>query len=157
MSASLSRYYVFSKPDSILWIFWYVREASTAVIVANIPHLYALLRRIFHLDAFGTFVKRTTNRTRYNQYPLDSTDVNRRSHGRSRFGSSKNKSESTENFRPEHDVSLQIWQRHEYNVETNNADQWHDGEAQTIIRGGIGVGIKSTVVSNVNRLSKDNN
>ncbi|KAI3574070.1 hypothetical protein IWW34DRAFT_634317 [Fusarium oxysporum f. sp. albedinis] len=153
ISATLSRYYVFAKPDSILWIFWYVREASTAIMVVNIPHLYALLRQIFHLNEFGTLVKQTTNRMRYNQYPLGSTDVNKKSHGQSRFGSSKNRSESTENFRPEQDVSLQIWQRNEYNITTNTADEWDDGEAETIRRGGIG--IKSSVVSNANRLSKD--
>ncbi|KAH8651656.1 hypothetical protein BGZ61DRAFT_314413, partial [Ilyonectria robusta] len=52
ISATLSRYYVFTEPDSILWIFWYVREASTAIIVANVPHLYALLRQLFNLNEF---------------------------------------------------------------------------------------------------------
>lgn len=154
ISATLSRYYCFAQPESILWIFWYVREASTAVIVANIPHLYALLRSVFNLEAFGSLVKRTTNRTRHNQYPLDSnSDANGRPNGRLRFGSSKNRSESTENLGPEHDVSLQIWQRNEYDVKTNKADQWDTNEAQTIMNGGIGT--KSTVVSNASRLSRD--
>lgn len=37
-----------------MWIFWYVREASTAVIVTNIPHSYAFLRKVLNLEAFGT-------------------------------------------------------------------------------------------------------
>lgn len=129
-----------------------MREASTAIIVANVPHLYALLRQLFNLNEFGSLVKRTTNRVRYNQYPLGSVETNKKSHGRSRFGSSKNKSESTENFRAEQDLSLQIGQRSECNV-TSNGERWDDDEAETIIPGGIVV--KSSVVSNISRLSKD--
>lgn len=33
-------------------MYWYVREVSTAVIVANMPHLWALMRRTFNLRAF---------------------------------------------------------------------------------------------------------
>jgi hypothetical protein len=33
-------------------VYWYVREISTAVIVANMPHLWALARRTFNLRAF---------------------------------------------------------------------------------------------------------
>lgn len=130
-----------------------MREASTAFIVANIPHLYPLLRQVFDLEAFGSLVKRTRERSRYNQYPLESTSVNGNSRERSRFGSSKNKSESTENLGPEHDGALQIWRHNEFNVKTNTAEQWDDGEVQVIRQGAIGT--KSTVVSNSNRLSRD--
>jgi rhodopsin domain-containing protein len=34
------------------WEVWYVREAGTAVIVANIPHTWSLMRRVFNLRAF---------------------------------------------------------------------------------------------------------
>jgi hypothetical protein len=33
-------------------VYWYVREISTAVIVANMPHLWALARRTFNIRAF---------------------------------------------------------------------------------------------------------
>ena len=33
-------------------MYWYVREISTAVIVANLPHGWALLRRAFRLKSF---------------------------------------------------------------------------------------------------------
>jgi hypothetical protein len=46
LASTLNRYYCFAHPDSIDWIYWYVREASTAVIVTNTPHCYAL-REVF--------------------------------------------------------------------------------------------------------------
>ena len=71
ISAILSKYYSFSLPYGVDWVrlfitrqfmstfanfrpkvHWYVREVSTAVIVANMPHLWALVRRIFNLRAF---------------------------------------------------------------------------------------------------------
>ncbi|OJJ47860.1 hypothetical protein ASPZODRAFT_64565 [Penicilliopsis zonata CBS 506.65] len=59
VAATLSRYYCFSHPTSILWVYWYVREASTALIVTNIPNCYTLIRKILSLDGFtifGTYV-----------------------------------------------------------------------------------------------------
>jgi hypothetical protein len=69
--AALSKYYSFSLPYGVDWVrplltppfsgtfanhyrkvYWYVREVSTAVIVANMPHLWALMRRTFNLRAF---------------------------------------------------------------------------------------------------------
>lgn len=52
LAAVLNKYYSFTHPFSTQWTFWYVRESSTAVIVANLPFLWTLLRRMFKLDAF---------------------------------------------------------------------------------------------------------
>jgi hypothetical protein len=51
--AILNRYYNFSQPDSLVFLSWYNGEASTAVMIANIPFCWTLLRRIFSLDAWG--------------------------------------------------------------------------------------------------------
>ncbi|KAF2110833.1 hypothetical protein BDV96DRAFT_650450 [Lophiotrema nucula] len=48
----LNKYYSFSKPYESGWIFWYIRESSTAVLVANLPFTWTLLRKIFNLGAF---------------------------------------------------------------------------------------------------------
>jgi hypothetical protein len=53
MCALLNKYYSFAHPFSPMWEFWYVREASTAVLVANMPMCWPLLRRIFNLKAFN--------------------------------------------------------------------------------------------------------
>jgi hypothetical protein len=52
LAAVLNKYYSFSHPFSAEWTFWYVRESSTAILVANLPFLWTLLRRMFKLDAF---------------------------------------------------------------------------------------------------------
>ena len=52
LSAILSKFYSFSLPFGTDWTFWYVREVGTAVIVANIPHCWVLVRRIFNVRSF---------------------------------------------------------------------------------------------------------
>ncbi|KAJ9663617.1 hypothetical protein H2201_005578 [Coniosporium apollinis] len=52
LSAVLNKYYSFSQPFGSMWTFWYVREASTALLVGNLPFTWTLLRRVFKLNAF---------------------------------------------------------------------------------------------------------
>lgn len=35
------------------WTYWYIRESSTQLIVANLPFMWTLLRRVFYLKAFN--------------------------------------------------------------------------------------------------------
>ncbi|KAI9665640.1 MAG: hypothetical protein M1821_003573 [Bathelium mastoideum] len=51
-AAALNKYYSFHQPFGSLWTFWYIRESSTAMIVANLPFLWTLLRRVFKLGSF---------------------------------------------------------------------------------------------------------
>jgi hypothetical protein len=50
--AILSKHLSFTQPFSAVWVFWYCREASTAMIVTNMPYSWALIRRAFGLKAF---------------------------------------------------------------------------------------------------------
>ena len=50
--AVLNKYYSFTSPYGSEWVYWYDREASTAVIVANIPHLWVLVRKVFRVPSF---------------------------------------------------------------------------------------------------------
>ncbi|KAF2186331.1 hypothetical protein K469DRAFT_706991 [Zopfia rhizophila CBS 207.26] len=52
LAAILNKYYSFTKPYEPTWIFWYVRESSTAILVANLPFTWTLLRKVFNLGAF---------------------------------------------------------------------------------------------------------
>ncbi|RMZ84750.1 hypothetical protein DV737_g1072, partial [Chaetothyriales sp. CBS 132003] len=116
ISATLSRYYTFAKPNSILWIFWYVREASTAVIVTNIPHLYALLRQVVHLDAFGSLVQNTKSRFGYGQRTQDSgnADLRRLENGTLRSScKTVTRTDSTDKMVAKERVSLQVRSRHD--------------------------------------------
>ena len=156
ISACLSRYYCFAKPESIMWIFWYVREASTGVIVANIPHLYALLRQVLHLEAFGSLKERVTRRAGYTQHPLSTmkTDAGPQDSYRS-FRKNLSRSESTERIAPKHGMSLEIWQKKEYTVTSSEAPEprWADGDSGKTFTGSAGSDMprnKATVVSTLN-------
>ncbi|GAB1197815.1 hypothetical protein APSETT444_007118 [Aspergillus pseudonomiae] len=52
LCATLSKVSSFKDPFSPQWLFWYVREASTAVCVANIPNCWSLVRRVFNLSSW---------------------------------------------------------------------------------------------------------
>jgi hypothetical protein len=60
--AIASKYYSFRQPFSPIWIFWYTREASTAVVVTNMAHVWTGIRRVFHLRSFTGSEERRTER-----------------------------------------------------------------------------------------------
>ncbi|KAI1148476.1 hypothetical protein F4825DRAFT_94423 [Nemania diffusa] len=51
-AAIANKYYSFSEPYGIAWTYWYIRESSTALIVANIPFLWTTVRFFFRLTSF---------------------------------------------------------------------------------------------------------
>jgi hypothetical protein len=52
LAAVLNKYYSFRFPFGSQWTFWYIRESSTAILVANLPFMWTLLRRVFKLGSF---------------------------------------------------------------------------------------------------------
>ncbi|CAA9962611.1 hypothetical protein PTMSG1_05985 [Pyrenophora teres f. maculata] len=48
----MNSYYSFSNPYKSTWIYWYVRESSTAILVANLPFTWTILRELFELGQF---------------------------------------------------------------------------------------------------------
>ncbi|SMR41933.1 unnamed protein product [Zymoseptoria tritici ST99CH_1A5] len=46
LAAILNKVYSFSEPFGDLWSYWYVRESSTALLVANLPFVWNFWRRI---------------------------------------------------------------------------------------------------------------
>ncbi|KAF7596024.1 hypothetical protein BBP40_003804 [Aspergillus hancockii] len=125
VAATLSRYYCFAHPESILWIFWYMREASTAVIVINVPSCYTLLRCILKLNGltiFGTYA----GFRRKPSHPPESGQGNelaQLSIGRS--GKPTARTESMERITG-NDNSMEIWQHtqvagYEESVENSTA------------------------------------
>jgi len=52
-AAIMNKYFSFTQPDRPTWILWYIREAGTAIIVANLPFMWTLLRRFFNLGSFS--------------------------------------------------------------------------------------------------------
>jgi len=49
VAAILNKVYSFSEPFSEQWVYWYVRESSTALIVANLPFVWLFYRKIFRI------------------------------------------------------------------------------------------------------------
>jgi hypothetical protein len=139
LSAILSRYYCFAHPESILWIFWYVREASTAVLVTNLPNCYTLLRRILNLPGFGTYG--TSKRRTDPSNASSGHDLVKISTKRGAKSHDIIASESMENITGKTNQSLEIWQQRQFIVEGSRTprDVWsaqqkpriQDGEGQT--------------------------
>ncbi|KAK0948518.1 hypothetical protein LTR48_001607 [Friedmanniomyces endolithicus] len=46
LAAILNKVYSFSQPFGSLWTYWYVRESSTALLVANLPFVWTFWRRV---------------------------------------------------------------------------------------------------------------
>lgn len=63
IAAILNKVYSFSQPFGSDWIYWYVRESSTALIVANLPFVWLLYRKIFGIHS--------VNGTRADRYGSD--------------------------------------------------------------------------------------
>ncbi|KAL9128496.1 MAG: hypothetical protein Q9217_002846, partial [Psora testacea] len=69
LCAILNRITNFTAPyGSLIYLNWYAGEAATAVIVANVPHLWPLISRVFNLGAF----KQISGQNGSKQYPLRS-------------------------------------------------------------------------------------
>ncbi|KAI3325645.1 hypothetical protein HD806DRAFT_490848 [Xylariaceae sp. AK1471] len=51
-AAVANKFYSFSEPYGSSWTYWYIRESSTALIVANVPFLWTTLRFAFNLHSF---------------------------------------------------------------------------------------------------------
>lgn len=47
LAAILNKVYSFTEPFGAMWTYWYVRESSTALLVANLPFVWTFWRRAF--------------------------------------------------------------------------------------------------------------
>ncbi|ENH68903.1 hypothetical protein FOC1_g10000683 [Fusarium oxysporum f. sp. cubense race 1] len=50
VSAFLNKYCSFTDPYGPNWTFWYIRESSTSLIVANLPLTWPFFRRVMHIN-----------------------------------------------------------------------------------------------------------
>jgi hypothetical protein len=62
LAAILNKVYSFTQPFGTLWTFWYVRESSTALLVANLPFVWNFWRRIGGFSSVIGGSKRGTTR-----------------------------------------------------------------------------------------------
>jgi hypothetical protein len=52
IASIMNSYYSFKNPYKQTWVAWYVRETSTAILVANLPFTWTILRELFDLGSF---------------------------------------------------------------------------------------------------------
>jgi hypothetical protein len=59
IAAVLSKSSSFADVFDDAWVYWYVRESSTAIIVANLPFVWLLYRRMFGIKTTSASASRT--------------------------------------------------------------------------------------------------
>ena len=119
----LSKYYSLTEPYGQDWVDWYVREAGTAVIVANIPHIWPLIRRMLNARAFlatGSLTRsrKSQSNPARNSMPLCSvrthkTEESDKSTVARSILSRTSGDEDLERARTNH---LEIWERKQFQV-----------------------------------------
>ena len=138
MCAILSKYYSFTNPFSAQWTFWYIREASTALLVANMPMCWSLMRRLFNIRSFNnssygqSHTGPTTNggrgfSSKKNGTLLSSVVATKTNKAENRGnvswweregnGTQLGKTESEENIVDQKPVPLEIWASKQFDVD----------------------------------------
>ncbi|KAF4341626.1 integral membrane protein PTH11 [Fusarium beomiforme] len=121
LSAILNKFYSFNEPFGSNWTFWYIRESSTAIITANLPYIWTLLRRIFKLGSFSgsTYGKGTSNPSK----AYRSNFTNHRSVMRSQVHAEHNLHpvDSEEEINNTYALPLKIYAKHEIQITSEDA------------------------------------
>ncbi|EXM13984.1 hypothetical protein RAB80_003612 [Fusarium oxysporum f. sp. vasinfectum] len=121
LSAILNKFYSFNEPFGSNWTFWYIRESSTAIITANLPYIWTLLRRIFKLGSFSgsTYGKSTNNPSK----AYRSNFTNHRSVVRSQVRAEHNlhQVDSEEEINATYTLPLKIYAKHEIQITSEDA------------------------------------
>lgn len=144
-AAAASKYYSLATPFGINWIYWYIREVSTSVIVANLPLTWTFLQRVFKVGSFAARYGRSnqsrtggptgvdgpaTGRLRSNYGNLASCTREDRKHS-SRVGHGHDmvtlgESESQERINhssSDDDIALKIFRHDEIEIKSESVDR----------------------------------
>ncbi|OAA40690.1 UbiD family decarboxylase [Metarhizium rileyi] len=150
LSAILNKFYSFNEPFGSAWTFWYIRESSTAIIVANLPLTWTAFRRVFHLRSFNSSENSSKSRSAKPGSTIRSRGPPAHGHtqqcSRIRHDDADDidLTGSQENMTKECGISLKIYQRHDVLVRSEPAvssygrqssDSLPDG-LTTIVQGG---------------------
>lgn len=127
LSAVLNKFYSFTEPFGSAWVFWYVRESSTAILTANIPFTWTLLQRAFNIGSFAGS-SRGRSRTTYQQFHHSNTATISRKPPRPEDDLERNDSQ-------EQIVPLEIWQNVQLSVHTSTL--MDDKKKPTVTESGV--------------------
>jgi hypothetical protein len=72
IAAVLSKSSSFANVYSDAWVYWYVRESSTAIIVANLPFVWLLYRRMFGIKTASASASASRTKSGHNAISLRS-------------------------------------------------------------------------------------
>ncbi|KAF3769354.1 hypothetical protein M406DRAFT_249523 [Cryphonectria parasitica EP155] len=130
LSAILNKYYSFSQTYGTEWIYWYIREAATAIIVANLPLTWTLLQRLFNLGSFHskssnrrTTMGQGTSRFRsvYGNLSSRIREETQSVRGHTTKDPEFNSTDSQEQINGSYGIPLQIYQKNEVHITTEAA------------------------------------
>ncbi|KAF2014103.1 hypothetical protein BU24DRAFT_370800 [Aaosphaeria arxii CBS 175.79] len=134
LAAILSKYYSLGSPYGTEWIYWYIREVSTAIISANLPLTWTLLQKIFGVSNFySRYGKSSQQRTgepagpnRFRSAYGNLTSATREEHKQKKpdpHAIDISPSESQEEINhTAHEIPLQIWQQRAVHITTEEVD-----------------------------------
>ncbi|PSR99077.1 hypothetical protein BD289DRAFT_424537 [Coniella lustricola] len=132
LSAILNKYYSFSQTYGTEWIYWYIREAATAIIVANLPLTWTLLQRLFNIGSFHnkSSNRRTTTgggqsrfRSVYGNLGSRTGEEHRTVRDKDAIDLELSSSESQEHINESFGIPLQIYQKNEVHITSEAAPQ----------------------------------
>lgn len=114
------------------WIYWYIREVSTAIITANLPLTWTFMQRVFRLGSFhakygkssGQRTGEATNRLR-SAYGNLSSRTREEPAARTRTGLNDidiSPSESQEQINGGYSIPLKIYQKNEVHITSEQID-----------------------------------
>ncbi|KAH6967801.1 hypothetical protein BKA56DRAFT_597205 [Ilyonectria sp. MPI-CAGE-AT-0026] len=132
LAACLSKYYSLGDPYGSEWIYWYIREVSTAIITANLPLTWTFMQRVFRLGSFhakygkssGQRTGEATNRLR-SAYGNLSSRTREEPAARTRTGLNDidiSPSESQEQINGGYSIPLKIYQKNEVHITSEQID-----------------------------------
>lgn len=85
VAAILNKYFNFASPLTTTYQIWYIREASTAIYVANLMCWWPLLRKLFGLKAFSYNSKNRGGRAAHGDQNKDGSGYSQGSRSRPSF------------------------------------------------------------------------
>ncbi|OAQ58717.1 decarboxylase [Pochonia chlamydosporia 170] len=132
LSAILNKFYSFNEPFGSAWTFWYIRESSTAIIVANLPLTWTVFRRMFNLRSFNNSEYSSKNRSGHPNSTAARSQG--QTHGRTQNRSYIKHDDANDNdltgsqddITKGYGISLKIYQRHDVQISSEPAER-NDG------------------------------
>jgi hypothetical protein len=126
LCAILNKFYSFTRPFGAEWTAWYIRESSTALIAANLPMTWTLVRRIFKVSAFAGYSSKNGYGTRTTQGR--STGASHVQRTRVRPDPNEvDPSDSQEEINRQYGIPLRIYQKHEIEVQEETLADGSEG------------------------------